>query len=173
MQILAQKWWGRHLHMRPLGQNLEDPSPASLLYIPMIFWQQFRGSWYNLGHYSYQFPWMRFFERQKHLPPNFMMEHLLQGLYMYGVDAPVYWEAYNAPQSPNCKGGGMLWKVLWPSHDAWVKWGVESGDGALLDSRGKEFNAPLSQLKQFPKQIIENFSVNIVWSDTQACVNST
>jgi len=26
------------------------------MWIPMIFWQQFRGSWYNLGHYSYQIP---------------------------------------------------------------------------------------------------------------------
>ena len=36
-----------------------------------------------------------------------------------------------------------------------------------MDPRGKEFSALLSKLKQFPKQIIENFNVNIVLSDTQ------
>ena len=41
---------------------------------------------------------MHFSERQKHLPPNFMMENLFQDL--YGVDAPAHWEAYRAPRSP-------------------------------------------------------------------------
>ena len=43
-----------------------------------------------------------------------------------------------------------------------------------MESRGKEFSALLSQLKQFPKQIIENLNVTIILViDTQACVNST
>jgi len=55
IQILGPKVvGGGHLHMRPLGQNLKDASPASLL--PMIFWQQFRGSWYNLSLIYIKFP---------------------------------------------------------------------------------------------------------------------
>jgi len=37
--------------------------------------------------------------------------------------------------------------------------GIEFRGGALVESRDKEFSAFLSQLKQFPKQIIENLNV--------------
>ena len=40
----------------PLWPKSGGRIPPSLLWIPMIFWQQFRGSWYNLGYYSYQIP---------------------------------------------------------------------------------------------------------------------
>ena len=43
MQILGPEVGGGHLYMRPFDQNLGDASPPSLLWIPMIFWQQFRG----------------------------------------------------------------------------------------------------------------------------------
>ena len=69
--------------MRPFDQNLWDASPPSLLC--MIFWQQFRGSWYNLGHYSYQIPPNAFLRAAETPPANFMMENLFQDL--YGVDA--------------------------------------------------------------------------------------
>ena len=51
---------------------------------------------YNLGRYSsHQIAT----ERQKRLPPpDFVMQHLLQGL--YGVDAPAHWEAYSEAPSP-------------------------------------------------------------------------
>ena len=57
-------------------------------------------------------------ERQKQLPPNFMMENLFQDL--YDVDDPAHWEAYSAPPSPiaGCKvssrkagNGGIIEKV--------------------------------------------------------------
>jgi len=53
--------------------------------------------------------------------------------------------------------------VLWPlaTHgrsEGWVQRRSPSG------VQGKEFSALLSQLKQLPKQIIENLNVKIVWS---------
>ena len=55
----------------------------------------------------------------------------------------------------------------------YMKRGIGSRGGALVESRGKEFSALLSQLKQFTKQIIENLNVKTVWLDTQAWVNGT
>ena len=73
--------------MRPFDQNLGTrplrPSD-SLLWIAMIFWQQFRGSWYNLGHYSHQIPLNAFLRAAETPSPNFMM-NLFQ--YLYDVDA--------------------------------------------------------------------------------------
>jgi len=41
----------------------------------------------------------------------------------------------------------------------WTKQGIGSRGGALVESRGKEFCALLSQLRQCPKQIIESLNV--------------
>ena len=57
MQILGPEVAGIYICV-PLTKiwGTRPHSPPSLLWIPMIFWQQFRGSWYNLGHYAYQIP---------------------------------------------------------------------------------------------------------------------
>ena len=70
---------------------------------------------------------MHFSERQKHLPPNFMMENLFQDL--YGVDVPAHWEAYSAPRSPinGLKGRGLRGRREW--RGLWEKVAKEEGKG--------------------------------------------